>query len=166
MEKKSKKKGFKENLVSSKYVDYIELKALYDKLKKHIEIIEKNKRNIPLSVFSSELSCLETIVKYSKENLKLDLKEISVILGRSSKTIWQAYNSSKKKYPSFLVADDFALTIPISLFKDRRLSILEHIVSELRKRGMKFSDIARTLKRDPRTIWTVCSRAKKKMKND
>jgi len=83
-------------------------------------------------------------------------------LGRSVKTIWQAYNSSKKKYSFPLVADDFSLTIPISLFKNRRLSVLEHIVFYLKEKSMKFSDIARVLKRDPRTVWTVYNRAKKK----
>ena len=162
MVKNSKKRAVRGSSFSSKNIDYEELKNLYEKLKGYIEVIEKNKKSIPLCVFSSELSCLETIVKYLKENLKLEFREISVLLGRSVKTIWQAYNSSKKKYSFSLIADDFSLTIPISLFKDRRLSILEHIVFCLKARGMKFSEIARALKRNPRTIWTVYDRAKKK----
>jgi len=152
------------SLVNSEGINYEELKELYEKLKSHIEVIESNKRKIPLCVFSSELSCLETIVKYLKENLKLEFKEISVLLNRSVKTLWQAYHSSKKKYEHRLVADDFSSTIPVSLFKDRRLSVLENIVFYLKERGMKFSEIANVLKRDPRTIWTVYSRARKKAK--
>ena len=162
MEKNSKRGRIFNNSISSENIDYGELKDLYEKLKKHVEIIEKNKKNIPLCVFSSELSSLETIVKYLKENLKLEFKEIALILKRSVKTIWQAYDSSKKKLPSGLIADDFSLTIPISLFKDRGLSVLEHIVFNLKERGMKFSQIARALKRNPRTIWTVYQRARKK----
>jgi len=162
MSKKGEKKKGRKGLFSFEYMDYTELKNLYGKLKKHIEVIEKNKRSIPLCVFSSELSCLETIVKYLKENLNLKFKEMGVLLGRSTKTLWQAYNSSKKKYPFPLTADDFSLTIPVLLFKDRRLSVLEHIVSYLKKDGMRFSEIARALKRNPRTIWTVYSRARKK----
>lgn len=162
MLKKGEKRKSAEDLFSSEYIDYSELKKLYEKLKVYVEVIEKNKKSIPLCVFSSELSCLETIVKYLKENLKLEFKEIGVLFGRSVKTIWQAYNSSKKKYSFPLVADDFSLTIPISLFKDRSLSILEHIVFNLKGKGMKFSEIARALKRNPRTIWTVYDRAKKK----
>lgn len=162
MPKINKKRSVRRDLLSTENIDYTELKSLYNKLKSHIEVIEKNKRNIPLCVFSLELSCLETIVKYLKENLKLEFKEMGVLLGRSTKTLWQAYNSSKKKHPLQLIADDFSLTIPISLFKDRRLSILEHIVFYLKMEGMRFSDIARALKRNPRTVWTVYSRARKK----
>jgi DNA-binding CsgD family transcriptional regulator len=162
MQKNSKKGRLDRDSFSSENIDYGELKKLYEKLKEHVEVIEKNKRNIPLCVFSSKLSSLETIVKYLKENLKIQFNEISKLLGRSVKTIWQAYDSSKKKYPKEFVADDFSLTIPISLFKDRSLSVLEHIVFYLKNKGMKFSEIARALKRDPRTIWTVYQRAKKR----
>jgi len=160
---KNRKRGpIFDSLISSKDTSYEELKELYLKLKEHIEIIEKNKSNIPLCAFSSELSGLETIVKYLKENLKIDFKEISIILGRSVKTIWQAYNDSKRKYDFPLRADDFSLTVPVSLFKDRSLSVLEHIVFFLKEKGIKFSEIARALKRNPRTVWTVYQRAKKK----
>lgn len=164
MPKISKRGRVFDGLISSKNIDYEELKGLYIELKKYIEVIEKNKKNIPLCVFSTELSSLETIVKYLKENLKVDFKEISIVLGRSVKTLWQAYASSKKKYPFSLRADDFSLTIPISLFKDRRLSVLEHIVFYLKESDMKFSEIARALKRNPRTVWTVYQRARKKKK--
>ncbi len=159
MPKISKKRPIFDSLISSN-VSYEALKNLYGKLKEHIDVIEKNKRNIPLCAFSLELSSLETIVKYLKENLKVELKEMSIILGRSVKTLWQAYSSSKRKYPYPLRADDFSLTIPILLFKDRRLSVLEHIVFYLKGKDMKFSDIARVLKRNPRTIWTIYQRAK------
>lgn len=162
MEKKSVKNRDSGSLFSSKDIDYNELKILYEKLKKHIEVIEKQKRSIPLFVFSSKLSGLETIVKYLKENLHLDFKEIGVLLGRSVKTVWQAYNFSNKKHPHPFTGHDFSLTIPVSIFKDRHLSVLEHIVVYLKNSGMKFSEIARRLERDPRTVWTVYSRAKKK----
>ena len=162
MQKTSKKEPVFDRLISSKNISYEQLRELYLKLKGHIEIIEKNKQNIPLCVFSPELSSLETIVKYLKENLRIPINEISVLLGRSDKTIWQAYNTSKKKYPFPLRADDFSLTVPISIFKDRKLSVLEHIVLYLKERGLKFSQIARALKRDPRTVWTVYQRAKKR----
>lgn len=162
MEKKSVKDRNSANLFSSENIDYKELKILYEKLKGHIEVIEKQKRSIPLFVFSSKLSGLETIVKYLRENLHLNFKEIGILLGRSVKTVWQAYNFSKRKYSRQFTGHDFSLTIPVSVFKDRRLSVLEHIVIYLKNTGMKFSEIARRLERDPRTIWTVYSRAKKK----
>lgn len=162
MQENSKKGRFHRDSFSSENIDYEELRQLYDKLKQHVETIEKNKKNIPLCVFSSKLSSLETIVKYLKENLKLNFKQISLELGRSIKTVWQAYSGSKKKYTNALIADDFSITIPISLFKDRGLSVLEHIVFYLKNKGMRYSEIARVLERDPRTVWTVYQRAKKR----
>ena len=93
MGRNSKKRSSGGSLFSPDNIDYSELKDLYDKLKEQVEIIEKNRKSIPLCVFSKELSGLETIVKYLKENLKLESKEISKLLGRSVKTIWQAYDS-------------------------------------------------------------------------
>ena len=66
MDKKLKKGSFEGSLSSSKNIDYSELKTLYEKLKETVEVIEENKKNIPLCIFSKELSGLENIVKYLK----------------------------------------------------------------------------------------------------
>ena len=110
MQKTSKKEPVFDRLISSKNISYEQLRELYLKLKGHIEIIEKNKQNIPLCVFSPELSSLETIVKYLKENLRIPINEISVLLGRSDKTIWQAYNTSKRGFWQDSYESDWSYT--------------------------------------------------------
>ena len=57
------------------------------------------------------------------------------------------------------------IKIPISIFDDRRLGVLESLVLYLKtNQSLKNSEIARILNRDSRTIWTVYSRVKKKVK--
>jgi len=147
-------------------VDYEELKGLYSKLKKYISVIEQAGKSIPVSIFNKKLSPLETICKYLHENLRLSYEEISKLVDRSNKTIWQACNNAKRKYPSYFVVKSFAITIPVLLFKNRKLSIFEHSVVHLKKEyELRFSEIALMLKRDQRTIWTVYYRAQKKLKN-
>jgi predicted DNA-binding protein (UPF0251 family) len=55
-------------------------------------------------------------------------------------------------------------SIPISIFDNRKLSILEAIVKYLKEElNLKFSQIAAILKRSQKTIWTTYQKAKKKM---
>ena len=161
---KNKKKSKKSrDFTSQDDIDYKELKHLYLKLKQHIDVIEKTKQTIPASIFTKKLSSLETISKYLHENVSLSYEQISKLTNRSSKTIWQSCKSANKKHPSSFIVKSFAITIPVSIFKNRKLSILEHLVTYLKDEyGMKFSEIAKILKRDQRTIWTVHNRAKKK----
>lgn len=53
--------------------------------------------------------------------------------------------------------------IPSSIFKDRKLSVLESLVEYMHdKENLAFKDIAKLLNRDGRTVWTVYDRLKKK----
>ena len=55
------------------------------------------------------------------------------------------------------------ISIPTSIFQDRDLSVLEAIAEYLKeKKGMRYSEIAKLLNRDDRTIWTAYNRAKAK----
>ena len=57
------------------------------------------------------------------------------------------------------------ISIPTSIFQDRELSVLEAITEYLKeKKGMRYSEIAKLLNRDDRTIWTSYNRAKAKRK--
>jgi len=57
------------------------------------------------------------------------------------------------------------LSIPSSIFQDRSLSVLEAIVEYLKEqKNMRYSEIAKLLNRDDRTIWTSYKRAKDKRK--
>lgn len=55
------------------------------------------------------------------------------------------------------------LVIPVSIFDDRRLGVLECLVRYLRDTvKLRNSEIAKLLERDDRTIWTVYNRVKEK----
>ena len=119
---------------------------------------------LPISIFNNdELSCLETIVKYLKEELNLRFHEIAVLLNRNDRTIWATYSIASKKRKERLDAKESKIFIPISIFADRKLSVLEAVVSYLKDNfNLRYSEIASLLNRDQRNIWTVYSQYKKK----
>ncbi len=167
----------KEEVKKEKIRDFSSPKTIFEKLKEHsisledlekfyrikqlIEELEKKEPEIPLSIFSKELSSLESIVKYLRENLNYTNKQIAKLTKRSEKTIWQAHNSSKK-FPKFKL--EFSkYYLPLSILSNRKFAVLESIVKYLRENlKLNYSEISKLLKRDERTIWTVYSRVKKK----
>lgn len=57
------------------------------------------------------------------------------------------------------------IIIPVYLFRDRSVAVLEVLVEYLKDvKGLSFHEIAVLLNRDDRTIWTVYNRVKKKRK--
>jgi len=118
---------------------------------------------MPISIFkNNKLSCLETIVKYMKEDKGLKIIEIANLLNRNNKTVWATYDKAKRKMKGRLDVSSEKI-IPASIFRARLLSVLESLVEYLKEnQGMKFSKIAIVLNRDNRTIWTVYKRAAKK----
>ena len=120
---------------------------------------------IPCAIFTKRLSTFESICKHLKESKGLTYHQIAVLLKRDDRTIWTVYNNAIKKEKKKIIFKDSELQIPISIFEDRRLSILEHIVRYLKENhGMRYNAIADLLKRDDRTIWTVYHRGLKKVK--
>ncbi len=141
---------------------YEELQEIQKNLTKYFSKL-KQERSIPLSLFKTSLAPLETVVKFLIENQSLSIKEVSLLLKRSPKTIWQAYNFAKKKYLKKFTVKQKQFLIPISIFSVSKLSILESLVSYLKEvQNLKFYQIAGLLDRDQRTIWTVYSRARRK----
>ena len=117
---------------------------------------------IPLSIFNETLGPLESIVKYLKEDKNLSYDEISKLLYRTKSPIIATYKNSLKKFKNSLdIKSDFF--VPISIFSDIKLSILESIVKYLKENlKLTYHNIAVLLKRDDRTIWTIYSRSLKK----
>ncbi len=167
----------KEEVKKEKIRDFSSPKNIFEKLKEHdislkdlekfyrikqlIEKLEKKEPEIPLSIFSKELSSLESIIKYLKENLDYTNKQIAKLTKRSEKTIWQAYNSSKK-FPKFKI-EYSKYYLPLSILSNRKFAVLESVVKYLREAlKLNYSEISKLLHRDERTIWTVYSRVKKK----
>ena len=149
--------------------DFEKFKKLYEELKKKYgaaEVISKAEEKdilIPTGIFNKKLSPLEAISKYLRENVKFSNRKIGESLNRSEKTIWQAYNSSKKKYPKQLEIVETKYVIPISKMANRKFSAFESIVDYLKtKFELSYHEIAVLLDRDDRTIWTIHHRAKTK----
>lgn len=137
-----------------------------DEQLKELIIKKRTRITIPIVVFNKKIGALETVVKYLKENYKLRFKEISKLLNRSYTTISNSYKNSLKKYPKGLIVKDVKYTIPVSILKNRKFSVLEIIVSYLKDNfDLKFSQIANLLKRNVKTVWTVYRRYKRKEKN-
>lgn len=122
------------------------------------------KISLPISIFDNpNLSPNETIIKYLRENLGYDYNTISSILNRDYQSIYTVYKRTLKKINGRLVPYETKYEMPLMLLKDRSLSISEHIVRYLKEDyNLKYTDIAKLLKRDGKTIWTLYKRANEK----
>jgi len=118
--------------------------------------------SVPLSIFSTELSALQAIVRYLHEARRLSFSDIAELLNRSPKTVWTTY--AHAKLLSFSYVED-ALTVPLSRFSRRDLAPLEALVTYLSRLGFSNVETARLLRLDPRTTWTVAKRAERKHAN-
>ena len=120
--------------------------------------------NIPLDIFKQETGAAESLTKYLKENKELRFNEIAELLNRDQRTVGTNYrNSIKKKKERIKLKDEKGISVPIEIFSERKLSTLESIVYYLNEKGLKNSEIAELLDRDQRNIWTLYSRAVKKV---
>ena len=141
-----------------------EIVELVNKL---LNIQVKEEVKVPLSVFKNDyLGSLETIVKYLRENLLLSFKQIASLTNRNEIALAVTYRNAKKKLEAkFVVTEISPYSIPVSILKDRNLSVLENVVSYLKDTfGLAYHKVAVLLNRNDRTIWTVYQRAKKKKK--
>jgi len=173
--KLSKKEDIPEDLIDS--LSHEELKKAFGVFVKNLKqkynirdkqiaelFVKDGKNSLPISIFNNdELSCLESIVKYLKEDFGLKYHEIALLLNRDDRTIWTTYNIALKKRKARLQVIDSNISIPVSNFTNRKFSVLESIVSYLKEKfNLRFSQIAELLNRDERNIWTVYNRYKKK----
>lgn len=119
---------------------------------------------IPVSIFSNTcLSCLEAVVKYLRENERMSNAQAAKLLNRQATAAWITYRNARKKREKQFIPEKPDLMIPTEALSSG-LSALESISFYLnQKYSMGYSRIARLLGRDPRTIWTVCNRARKKL---
>ena len=58
-----------------------------------LHIIEDKEILIPISIFTKQLSILETITKYLKEELSLSFHQIGEFLNRNERNIWHTYKT-------------------------------------------------------------------------
>ncbi|MEK6919250.1 MAG: LamG-like jellyroll fold domain-containing protein [Nanoarchaeota archaeon] len=118
---------------------------------------------IPINIFTKEIGGLEAISKYLKENLKMSYAEIGIAINRNEKTIWNAYAKAREKKAEPYITEESKIKIPIEELKTEKLTILEAIITNLKKQGLKYAEISRLLERDQRNIRTIEKNAEKKM---
>jgi len=137
-----------------------ELLELVSKLS---ELLQQQKEpHVPLSIFSSTLSPAEALVKHLKEDRNLSFADVGRLLNRDQRGIWCTYQRASEKYPRKLPLRG-KHAIPTSLFKDRTLSILEHVVNHLRTQNIPVKTIAELVAKSPSTIAAVHHRARRKL---
>jgi hypothetical protein len=140
-------------------------------IEKHLEQkitpqIESSKElTIPVSIFDNDkLSSFEAVVKYLHENASMRFVDIARETNRDPRAIFTSYKFAQKKMSMKFSLRATKYKMPLAVLSDRRLSVLENIASYLKKNhSLSCHEIALLLRRDDRTIWTVCKRAERKM---
>lgn len=123
-------------------------------------VIKSAEAFLPISIFKNSLSTLESVVLYLTAHKNLRFFEAAKLLKRNQRTIWGAYNRAKKKKVNIIV-EDSEIKIPLSLFSDRNKAPLYALVCYLKDNfSINYSQIARLLNLDPRTIWVVYHKKK------
>lgn len=127
-------------------------------------ILESETSFIPIEIFADrKLSSLQALVKYLIENKDLKKSQIASLLDRNNKTIWSTYDAAKKLKKEKFFVEHSELPVPLSIFKNRELSVLENLVNYLKKKGFSNQKIIFLLDRKASTISTVIKRAMNKL---
>jgi len=146
-----------------------DLKSRYGLVEQEIldQIKGKPSVTVPVSLFTKQHgSPLEVLCKYLKDQHHLEYKSLSKLLNRSYRAVWISYKNASKKQKSKLVPSDTKIVLPVSIFQDRKLSVMEAVVVHLKDNfSLKLIDIATLLHRDQRNVWSMYHRAKNKWKN-
>src|SRR3989338_16069 len=149
------------------------LRVLFEELKTKHGLSEeailskiKDEPVIPVSIFTNRgLRPLEILCKYLKEELNLGYREISGLLNRDYKTVWTTCRNASRKQKARLSVSPTRYMLPVSIFHDRKLSVLEAVVAHLKDiSGLGLVAISSLLNRDQRNVWGVYHKAKKKWK--
>lgn len=127
--------------------------------------------SIPASIFNNQLSPLENVVLYLNVRLRFSQTQITNILRRDYTTIWTTLEHASKKiskavYGGILkVREKEEILIPIRIFANRKLSILESLSIYIKNQfSLSYHQIALLLGKNDRTIWTVVNRGRRKFK--
>jgi len=93
-------------------------------------------------------------------SLDKDIEKLTQVLD----TVFSKYDLSPKEVLEAL-SKQKQDTLPLSVFSTKKLSVLEIVVKYLKEnKEMRYSDIARLLNRDQRTIWVTYDNSLKKSK--
>ena len=126
---------------------------------------------IPLALLSQQqIGSLEAICQYLRDTRALTYTQIGTLLNRDPRTVWTSCSKAKQqegqeasKQRGKQVPTRAEFSVPLAIFADRRLSILEATVVHLREDlGYKPFQIAELLQRDQRVVATIWHRVKRK----
>ncbi len=142
-----------QNLHQDQNLQLEDLLQLYREVQKEI--------SIPLSIFSSQLNPLEALYSYLQKKHSLSNKEISQLLQRNEKSVWATLNRAKKHPLKYSNQEKYFL--PISIFKNNRLTVLESVVDHLYQLyHLKNPQIAHLLGKSPNSIAVLHKRSREK----
>ena len=129
-----------------------------------LNLLQEEELMVPVEVFSSGLAPAEALTKFLKEECDVNFHEISILINRNEKSVWQNYQRAIKKMP-LRFAFESSLKVPVSAFKNNKLSVFESLVLYLKEqKQMKNVRIAKLLGKNPANVWSVYNRAIKKVK--
>jgi hypothetical protein len=118
---------------------------------------------LPLSIFSTRLTPLQSLCKYLKDNEGLRFSDIARLLRRDQRNIRAAYVKAKKKHPRSYQPIEEKCYIPISICR-HELSLQEAIVGYLLLvKRWDVRSTAKALKRSEKTIYTIKYQLRDKM---
>ncbi|MEK6899681.1 MAG: hypothetical protein AABX05_01020 [Nanoarchaeota archaeon] len=118
--------------------------------------ILETKEGFPISIFRSQLSGLEAMVVFLKDNGQKNVSQIALLLNRKKSTIYTTYTKAKQKIRKPLDVSDTTIVLPFDKFKNRKFSVLETIVAYLKlKHQLPFVKISAILNKNYNTIRTV-----------
>ena len=145
-------------LIQKQNMTLLDLIGVYQEVKKEILI--------PLSIFIKTANPSQSLIKYLKEKENYSNKEIAVLLHKDQRTIWGVYHRSKKEtkidfFKTLFTEERYFL--PLSIFKERTLTISEQIVFYLNTiYNLKTKQIASLLHKSPNSIAVILKRAREK----
>lgn len=146
------KKEDNNNLISN-----LDNETLLNQLEHLIQLYKEKKPSlqIDISIFSdNNMGILESLVKYLKENLKLQYSKIANLLNRDDRTIWNSYRNAVKKHPKKFEYFAGKYFVPLSLFADRKFGPLQGLVIYCKENlQINFHEISSLLGRDYQTVW-------------
>lgn len=122
--------------------------------------LEREELMVPVSIFCSDLSPLESMVKYLREEEKMSYSAMQEHLLRDQRVLAITYKRTIRKYPARFLKKGFY--IPVMIINDK-LSVMESLVFFLRANaGLSYAHIGELLGKNYHTVRTSYLRASKK----
>ena len=137
------------------------LKTRYEVSLSEIIDLYTGEATIPANIYDNQLTPLEATTQYLIQTRNYTEKEVAQALPRRTSTITAAHKNAQEKNVQLPADNNTPHRIPLNAF-DEILSPAETIIEALHQQGLKNSEIAQLLGKDPRNIWQQLKRAQQK----